>query len=139
METYINVNAKFDDKEEHRVDSLLRCFTRLSESQQDYEAKLEELWGSFKSINHGIGSKMEWLVKTYGPYLLCDQVTAVSSTQINFRFTCGSDGIEFGRDFAYVLYTFGAANSDCSFRYDEDPNGSEKSEYTFNRASIETS
>jgi hypothetical protein len=72
-----------------------------------FEDRLEIALSKLKREDGGAKMyRLEALAKIYGDYLLADRIETIDSFSHRFEFTCGSGGVEFARDFAFMLYTF---------------------------------
>lgn len=77
---------------------------KISSFQERLEKSLEMLQ------REDMGPKkyrLETLSKIYGDYLLADKMVSITPFHHQIQFTCGSGGVEFARDFCFMLYAFG--------------------------------
>ncbi len=109
-EMYVNIDVLYneDDLSPFFAEKLFRCFEPLADSSiQSHEERVNQALKMLDDYDGGDAkSRLEVLSKIYDFYLMADKAEMVTPFQHKYSFTCGSSGMDFAREFCFMMIAF---------------------------------
>jgi hypothetical protein len=125
-EIKVLIDIHFDESDgKYYAEGKLNGLTPLADGNiSSFQERLEKSLEMLQREDMGPKKyRLEALSKIYGDYLMADKIASITPFHHQIQFTCGSGGVEFARDFCFMLYAFGVSKVHATISsYDSDHN-----------------